>query len=87
MDLGVGSFVFSNGVVSARAALKEVYASQQALARGSKFQSTSAGKRLATTLRASLPLFVLGFIRLATVKGTDYAVSLLYLLGYDSSLC
>ncbi|KAJ5161871.1 hypothetical protein N7492_007263 [Penicillium capsulatum] len=64
MDLGVGSFVFSAGVVSARAVLK----------RG----VTGAPKaafltRLAAAGRHSIPLLVLGLIRLWSVKGLDYA--------------
>ncbi|KAK8228977.1 GPI-anchored wall transfer protein 1 [Phyllosticta capitalensis] len=63
MDLGVGSFVFSAGVVSARAILK-----QQA-----SRSSTPLGRRLYTSFRHSLPLLVLGLIRLYSVKGLDYA--------------
>ncbi len=59
MDLGVGSFVFSAGLVSARA-----------IVRSSKDTFTS---RIITALRHSAPLFILGFIRLYSVKGLDYA--------------
>ncbi|KAJ9646481.1 Glucosaminyl phosphatidylinositol (GlcN-PI) nositol acylation protein [Coniosporium apollinis] len=62
MDLGVGSFVFSSGLVSARSALKE---------RTGKMPSLS--RRLITAARHSLPLLVLGFVRLYSVKGLDYA--------------
>lgn len=64
MDLGVGSFVFSAGVVSARAVLK---------ARASGAPKPSVGQRLAGAVRHSVPLLVLGFIRLWSVKGLDYA--------------
>jgi phosphatidylinositol glycan class W len=63
MDVGVGSFVFSAGLVAARPVLKEQLAG--------KGKNLSA--RLYTSLRHSLPLFILGFIRLYSVKGLDYA--------------
>jgi len=63
MDLGVGSFVFSAGVVAARPILKQ------------HLQGRSQGllARLKTAARHALPLFVLGLIRLYSVKGLDYA--------------
>jgi phosphatidylinositol glycan class W len=61
MDMGVGSFVFTAGVVSVRASLKE-HADRQPLS-----------KRLAASLRHAMPLLVLGTIRLISVKGLDYA--------------
>lgn len=65
MDLGVGSFVFSAGVVSARSILKnQVSASAQ---------NSSLLRRLATASRHSIPLLILGLIRLYSVKGLDYA--------------
>jgi phosphatidylinositol glycan class W len=63
MDMGVGSFVFSAGVVSARSILK-------AQASG---QSSKIASRLKDSARHSLPLLVLGLIRLYSVKGVDYA--------------
>jgi len=63
MDLGVGSFVFSAGVVAARPILKEQIAGK----------ATGLGTRLYKSIRHSLPLLVLGFIRLYSVKGLDYA--------------
>jgi glucosaminylphosphatidylinositol acyltransferase len=69
MDLGVGNFVFSAGVVSARSLLKT---SEASAAR--KAGSISAfTNRFVKALRHSLPLFILGFIRLYSVKGLDYA--------------
>jgi phosphatidylinositol glycan class W len=62
MDLGVGSFVFSAGVVSARGVLKS--------------QTTggfSLASRLKDSLRHSVPLFGLGLARLWSVKGMKYA--------------
>jgi glucosaminylphosphatidylinositol acyltransferase len=69
MDLGVGNFVFSAGVVTARALFKSPEAST-AKQEGSISAFTD---RFVKALRHSLPLFVLGFIRLYSVKGLDYA--------------
>jgi len=63
MDVGVGSFVFSAGVVAARPILKEQL----------EGRSLALGTRSYQSLRHSLPLLILGFIRLYTVKGLDYA--------------
>jgi phosphatidylinositol glycan class W len=63
MDMGVGSFVYSAGIVASRAVLNE-----QASGR-----TTPLGTRLAQSLRHSLPLLALGFVRLLSVKGLDYA--------------
>ncbi|KAF8477526.1 GWT1-domain-containing protein [Kalaharituber pfeilii] len=73
MDLGVGSFVFSSGVVSARVVLKELDAFVQAQKRNEKYNTLTAGKRIQATIKSTLPLLVLGFIRLASVKSTGYA--------------
>ncbi|KAF2128011.1 GPI-anchored wall transfer protein 1 [Dothidotthia symphoricarpi CBS 119687] len=62
MDMGVGSFVFTAGVVSVRAFLKE-----------GAGRRPSLSKRLITSIRHSIPLLVLGIIRLISVKGLDYA--------------
>ncbi|KAF9892595.1 Glucosaminyl phosphatidylinositol (GlcN-PI) nositol acylation protein [Aspergillus nanangensis] len=64
MDLGVGSFVFSSGVVSARSVLK---------ARKNSATKTPLWRRLTASTRHSVPLLVLGLIRLYSVKGLDYA--------------
>lgn len=64
MDLGVGSFVFSGGVVSARALLKS---------RGNQAKRTPLLQRFMASTRHSIPLLVLGLIRLYSVKGLDYA--------------
>lgn len=63
MDMGVGAFVFSAGIVAARPVLKE-----RAESRG-----TSLGTRLLHSMRHSLPLLALGIVRLLSVKGLDYA--------------
>lgn len=65
MDLGVGSFVFSGGVVSARSVLK----SREA---GSPLKKTMK-QRFTSSIRHSIPLIVLGLIRLYSVKNLDYA--------------
>ncbi|KAJ5089319.1 hypothetical protein N7532_008003 [Penicillium argentinense] len=64
MDMGVGSFVFSAGVVSARAVLKS---------RASRSAKAAFSQRLLGSVRHSIPLLVLGLIRLWSVKGLDYA--------------
>lgn len=63
MDLGVGSFVFSAGVVGARPILKERVTGRR----------TTLGTRLYTSIRHALPLLALGVIRLVSVKGLEYA--------------
>ncbi|KAL0474961.1 GWT1 domain-containing protein [Neurospora intermedia] len=63
MDMGVGSFVFSAGIVASRPVLKE----------RAEGKAVPLSTRLKTSLRHSLPLLVLGFIRLLSVKGLDYA--------------
>lgn len=66
MDLGVGSFVFSAGVVSARSLLK-------ARLSAANEPSASLTNRILSSIRHSIPLLVLGLIRLYSVKGLDYA--------------
>lgn len=63
MDLGVGSFVFSGGLVGARPILKEQYAGR----------TSKLSTRFYSSLRHALPLITLGIIRLYSVKGLDYA--------------
>ena len=63
MDLGVGSFVFSAGVVSARSIIRDRLAGNTA----------SAGSRLLLSTRQSLPLILLGLIRMYGVKEMDLA--------------
>ncbi|KAF2211777.1 hypothetical protein CERZMDRAFT_42628 [Cercospora zeae-maydis SCOH1-5] len=62
MDMGVGSFVFAAGIVAARQQLKE-----------DNEASRSLVKRLKAAFRHSLPLTLLGFVRLLSVKKLDYA--------------
>lgn len=63
MDVGVGSFVFSAGLVSARSVLQARLAGK----------TSSFSSQLKSAFRAMLPLLVLGFIRLYSVKDLDYA--------------
>lgn len=63
MDIGVGSFVFSQGVVSAIPILKD----PQRLAMPVVPKMINVSKKV-------LPLVVLGVVRLISVKGTDYPV-------------
>ncbi|KAG8533967.1 uncharacterized protein KY384_001710 [Bacidia gigantensis] len=60
MDMGVGSFVFSAGLISARPILKAS-------------ESPSIASQLKLSIRTSIPLLILGVIRLYSVKGLDYA--------------
>lgn len=63
MDLGVGSFVFSAGLVGVRPTLKQRLSGQ----------TSSLAQRLVASSRSSLPLLILGLVRLWSVKGLDYA--------------
>ncbi|KAK3983947.1 GPI-anchored wall transfer protein 1 [Cladorrhinum sp. PSN332] len=63
MDMGVGSFVYSAGIVASRPMLKE----------RAEGKSTPLSTRLIKSIRHSLPLLALGIIRLLSVKGLDYA--------------
>ncbi|KAL1304332.1 hypothetical protein AAFC00_000733 [Neodothiora populina] len=65
MDMGVGSFVFGAGVVAARQQLKDE--AQE----GHMTRSTFL-ERFNDSLRHSLPLLALGFIRLYSVKASNY---------------
>jgi phosphatidylinositol glycan class W len=63
MDMGVGSFVFAAGTVSARSILRGQIVGK----------SPSLIARLKDSIRHSLPLLILGLVRLYTVKGVNYA--------------
>ncbi|PSR87204.1 GPI-anchored wall transfer protein 1 [Coniella lustricola] len=69
MDVGVGAFVYSAGLVAARPVLKE----RAAHAGGRRAMAATLPRRLAQACRHSLPLLVLGVVRLLSVKGLDYA--------------
>ncbi|KAK5951520.1 Glucosaminyl phosphatidylinositol (GlcN-PI) nositol acylation protein [Knufia fluminis] len=69
MDLGVGSFVFSAGLVGARAVIRD----GQRSASASHRQGVSIESRMFAACKHSIPLFVLGIARLISVKNLDYA--------------
>lgn len=62
MDVGVGSFVFSLGIVSTRS-----FTSDPGL---------SSATRIVQSLYKSLPLILLGLVRVIMVKGSEYPVSI-----------
>lgn len=64
MDLGVGSFVFSQGVVSAIPLIKNP-----------TYLRARVVSKLVSVTRKSLPLLVLGLLRTLSVKGVEYPVS------------
>ena len=63
MDIGVGSFVFSAGIVAAKPLLKDRIA----------VQPSNWAHDLYSSGKHSTPLFILGLIRMYSVKGLDYA--------------
>ena len=80
MDLGVGSFVFSQGVVSAIQIIKDP-----------AYLTSPVVSKFIRVTRKSLPIIVLGLIRVILVKGTDYPViyhySFLIFFKLVESLC
>ncbi|KAK6338856.1 Glucosaminyl phosphatidylinositol (GlcN-PI) nositol acylation protein [Orbilia brochopaga] len=62
MDLGVGSFVFANGVATARSILRDDHLGKTA----------PLFTRLQRSLRSSFALLTLGLVRLALTKTADY---------------
>ena len=63
--MGVGSFVFSQGAVSAIPILRDPM-----------YLNTPLYPKVMRTLRKSLPVLVLGILRVLLVKGTEYPVRL-----------
>lgn len=63
MDLGVGSFVYSAGVVSARSIIRDRLVGN----------SSSTGSQLLISIKHSLPLLMLGLFRVYSVKGLELA--------------
>ncbi|KAG6810913.1 hypothetical protein H0H92_009843 [Tricholoma furcatifolium] len=61
MDLGVGSFVFSQGLVSAIPLLKNP-----------AYLSAPALPKIVSVTRKSIPIILLGVVRVILVKGTEY---------------
>lgn len=69
MDLGVGSFVFSGGLVGARSVIRDEQKSQS----GTQSKAVNIAGRMLQASRHSIPLLVLGIVRLISVKNLDYA--------------
>jgi len=63
MDIGVGSFVFSQGIVSAIPLVKDPHYIKAPLL-----------PKLAKVTYKSLPIIALGVVRVLLVKGTEYPV-------------
>ena len=58
MDTGVGYYIFANAIISSEARGKEC--------------KLSLTKTFGSAVKSSLPLFIMGFSRLISVKGIDY---------------
>ncbi|KAG1733266.1 GWT1-domain-containing protein [Suillus lakei] len=61
MDIGVGSFVFSQGVVSAIPIIKDI-----------SYLQAPIVPKLKSVSRKMIPIIVLGILRVVLVKGTEY---------------
>lgn len=70
MDLGVGSFVFSQGLVSALPIVKDI----NYLTRPAAMKVIESSKKIA-------PLLGLGIVRLILVKGAEYPVRYYFIFG------
>jgi len=72
MDMGVGAFVFSQGIASATAIIQFI-----------KYPAhlrPSITSEIKFVLVKTLPVLVLGLVRVVLVKGTQYPVSCLCLV-------
>jgi phosphatidylinositol glycan class W len=70
MDMGVGAFVFSHGIVSATPIIQWIkYPAHLRPPLTSEIKSA---------LEKTLPVLALGLIRVALVKSTEYPVSAIY---------
>jgi len=63
MDIGVGSFVFSQGIVSAIPLVKDP-----------SYIAAPMLPKLLRVIKKSLPVIFLGLVRVLLVKGTEYPV-------------
>lgn len=63
MDMGVGAFVFSQGVVSAIPLIKDP-----------SYLTAPMSHKLPDVVRKVLPILFLGLVRVLLVKGTEYPV-------------
>ena len=68
MDIGVGSFVFAAGLASSKTSLKN-----RLLSNDPSQAQPSFLKGVSLAIRQALPLFILGLVRLVSVKNLDYA--------------
>ena len=64
MDVGVGSFVFSLGIVSIRS-----------FAKAARQEASSIMYTVSRALRKTSPVLALGVVRVLMVKGSDYPAS------------
>jgi phosphatidylinositol glycan class W len=81
MDMGVGSFVFSQGIVSAIPVIQLVNYPPDL--------RPPLWMEIFSVLEKSLPVILLGLLRLVLVKGTQYPVSypsLLFVFESDTLL-
>lgn len=67
MDLGVGSFVFSQGIVTAIPLLKNP-----------AYLNAPLRPKLLSVTRKTIPIILLGLVRVLLVKGTEYPVRTRY---------
>ena len=74
MDLGVGSFVFSQGIVSSIPLLKDP-----------AHLTAPLRSKLVSVTKKTLPIIFLGLIRVLLVKGTEYPVRCRDSLWYRNS--
>ena len=64
MDVGVGSFVFASGIVSALPILKDP-----------AYLRAPTLPKVLSVARKAAPIIALALVRVALVKGTEYPVS------------
>eukprot|EP00121_Abeoforma_whisleri_P011425 Awhi_evm1s10537 len=57
MDIGVGSFVLSNSVIAGRSSMAK---------------SGTVMQKVYRSTKSKIPILILGFIRLISVKGMEY---------------
>ncbi|CUM55263.1 GPI-anchored wall transfer protein 1 [Debaryomyces fabryi] len=70
MDLGVGSFVFSMGLATSRAIIKQRFDSSKST--DYRFKLSQYGSLIMKNTIKSLPVLALGLIRLVSVKALEY---------------
>ena len=78
MDIGVGSFVFSSGIVSRKTRVeldKKTKSNNKSKNNNNNSHSFNIIKRIQSSISKSSPLFIIGIIRLLATKSTDYQVN------------